>query len=53
MVEGRHLSTLKTLARDFGDCEAIYLCREQYIKIVDNVMVYPWDVGVKKYFFDV
>ncbi|MCX7115297.1 MAG: AAA family ATPase [Gammaproteobacteria bacterium] len=52
LVEGRHLSTLKTLSRDFGDCEAICLCREQYIKKIDNIMVYPWAIGIKKYFFD-
>ena len=53
IVEARHLSTLKTLARDFGDCEAICLCREQYVKCVENIMVYPWADGIKKYFFDV
>lgn len=51
VVERRHLSTLKTLAQDFGDCEAICLSRDQYIKDIDNVRVYPWTVGVKKYFF--
>lgn len=51
-VESRHLSTLKTLSRDFGDCEAICLCREQYIKKIDDIMIYPWSVGIKKYFFD-
>jgi predicted AAA+ superfamily ATPase len=51
-VESRHLSTLKKLAHDFGDCEAICLSRDQYIKNIDNVVVYPWAIGVKKYFFD-
>lgn len=52
MVEARHLSTLKSLARDFGDCEAICLSRDQYAKQIDNVMIYPWAEGVKKYFYD-
>lgn len=52
IVEGRHLSTLKKLAHDFGDCEAVCFSREQYIKHVDSVVVYPWAIGVKKYFFD-
>ena len=51
-VESRHLSTLKTLSRDFGDCESICLSREQYIKKIDDIMVYPWAIGIKKYFFD-
>jgi uncharacterized protein len=52
MVEARHLSTLKSLAHDFGDCEVICLSRDLYIKNIDNVQVYPWAIGVKKYFFD-
>lgn len=52
MVENRHLSTLKTLAQDFGDCEAICLSRDPYIKQVNNVTIYPWEFGIKKYFFD-
>lgn len=50
LVEGRHLSSLKTLARDFGTCEAICLCREQHAKIIEGVAVYPWAEGIKKYF---
>jgi predicted AAA+ superfamily ATPase len=53
LVEARHLSTLKMLADDFGDCEAICFCREQYIKKIDNILVYPWAIGIKQYFFDV
>lgn len=52
MVEARHLSAFKTLAHDFGDCEAICLSRDQYQKNIDTILVYPWAVGVKKYFFD-
>lgn len=51
-VESRHLATLKKLASDFGDCEAICLSRDPYIKQIDNVMVYPWAVGVKTYFYE-
>ena len=51
-VEGRHLTTLKTLAHDFGDCEAVCFSRDHYVRQSDNIMVYPWAVGVEKYFFD-
>ena len=51
-VENRHLSTLRTLSRDFGDCEVICLSREQYVKKIDEIMIYPWAAGIKKYFFD-
>jgi uncharacterized protein len=52
IVESRHLTTLKTLTRDFGDCETICLCREQYIKKIDDITIYPWAIGIKKYFFE-
>ncbi len=51
-VEARHLSTLKTLAHDFGECEAVCFSRDEYTKKIDDVMVYPWAIGIKKYFFD-
>ncbi len=50
-VEERHLSTLKALARDFGDCEAACFSRDAHVKQFDAIMVYPWEIGVKKYFF--
>lgn len=52
VVEARHVSTLKTFAQDFGDCEAICLSRDSYIKKIDNIIIYPWALGIKKYFFD-
>ena len=52
MVESRHLSTLKALAQDFGDCEAICLSRDSYIKNVDGILIYPWAIGIKKYFLN-
>lgn len=52
MVEHRHLSTLRTLAKDFGDCEAVCFSRDPFPKLIDDIKVYPWDVGIKKYFCD-
>ncbi len=51
-VEARHLSTLKSLSNDFGDCEAVCFSRDTYSKKFDTIMVYPWEMGVKKYFFE-
>jgi len=50
MVEARHLSTLKQLAKDFGDCEAVCFSRDIYPKKIDNISVYPWELGVRRYF---
>lgn len=49
-VESRHLTTLKTLAHDFIECEAVCLSRESFIKKIDDVLVYPWEIGIKHYF---
>ena len=51
-VEERHLTTLKALSHDFGDCEAICLSQDFHVKKFDLVTVYPWKIGIKKYFFD-
>src|SRR3990167_1799646 len=50
-VEERHLATLKTLSRDFGECEAVCLSRDPYPKKIGDIIVYPWNTGVKKYFY--
>lgn len=50
IVEARHLSTLKQLAKDFGDCEAVCFSRDIYPKKIDNISVYPWELGVRRYF---
>ncbi|MBM4222574.1 MAG: ATP-binding protein [Gammaproteobacteria bacterium] len=49
-VEARHLSTLRTLSRDFGDCESVCFSRDPFQKVIDNIMVYPWEEGVKRFF---
>ncbi len=50
IVERRHLSTLTALTNDFGECEAVCFSRDSYPKLIDNIMVYPWELGVKKFF---
>ncbi|MDP1575027.1 MAG: AAA family ATPase [Coxiellaceae bacterium] len=50
-VEERHLTTLKTLSNDFGECESICLSRDPYPKQFGKITVYPWELGIKKYFF--
>ncbi len=49
-VEERHLSTLKSLSRDFGECEAVCFSRDTYAKQFGHITVYPWRIGVEKYF---
>ena len=49
-VEERHLSALKSLSKDFGDCESVCFSRDPYAKQFDHITVYPWEIGVEKYF---
>lgn len=51
-VEARHLTTLRLLSNDFGECEAICLSRDAEMKQFGKITVYPWEMGVKKYFFE-
>jgi len=37
---------------DFGECEAICLSRDPFPKKIDNIIVYPWQAGIKKFFFE-
>ncbi|MDX2345312.1 MAG: AAA family ATPase [Legionella sp.] len=51
-VEERQLSTLKTLATDFGECEAVCFSRDAYQKQYGIIKVFPWADGIKHYFSD-
>jgi len=49
-VQAEQLRTLKRIAGDFGECEAICLSRDIYAKQLDGIMVYPWEEGLKLLF---
>ena len=49
-VQAAHLVTLKKIAHDFGNCEAVCFSRDPYTKIIDGIKVYPWAEGLKYYF---
>lgn len=49
-VQPSHVSTLKRMANDFGNCEAICLSCDPYPKEIDGIKVFPWQQGIKKYF---
>ena len=44
------LNNLQTLSADISDCEAICLSNDPHIRKVGNVRIYPWHVGIEKYF---
>ena len=49
-VQDSHLSTLKKLSHDFGDCEALCFSKDPYPKKLDGITVLPWQQGVQHYF---
>lgn len=49
-VQLEHVSTLKKLANDFGNCEPICFSCDPYPKQIDGIKVLPWMLGVKQYF---
>lgn len=49
-VQNYHLTNLKRLAHDFGNCEIVCFSRDNFAKKIDNVMVYPWADGIKQFF---
>jgi len=49
-VQTHHLTTLKKLAKDFGNCTAICLSCDPYPKQIDNIAVLPWQQGIQQYF---
>lgn len=49
-VQPPHLTTLKTMSHDLGDCEAICLSCDPYPKQIDGINIYPWQQGIKLFF---
>ncbi|OGT61433.1 MAG: hypothetical protein A3E85_00795 [Gammaproteobacteria bacterium RIFCSPHIGHO2_12_FULL_45_12] len=49
-VQTEQLSTLKRIAHDFGECEAICLSCDPYAKQLDGITVLPFEKGLKRYF---
>lgn len=46
------LNTLKKLAEDFKNCEAICFSNEKFARKIDDIIIYPWQEGIKKYFVE-
>lgn len=49
-ITSQSLKSFKQLATDFQNCEAICFSQDIYIKKYDNVTIYPWKEGIKKFF---
>lgn len=51
-VRSEDLTTFAKVVRDFGDCEAVCFSCDPRPKKIGDILVYPWQEGVKHYFFD-
>jgi len=49
-VSAEKLTVFSRLTRDFGECEAICLSRDIRAKKIENITVFPWQEGLKKFF---
>lgn len=49
-IQVSQLITLKSLAKDFGECEAICFSRDPYPKQFDDIHVIPWYQGIAHFF---
>lgn len=49
-IERAELSAIIRLSKDHGNCEAICLSRDPYLKKIDNVIAYFWKDGLKYLF---
>lgn len=44
------LQSLKSIAKDLPNCEAICLSQDPHAKTLETIKVYPWMSGLKQYF---
>ncbi|MCK4608489.1 MAG: ATP-binding protein [Gammaproteobacteria bacterium] len=49
-IRSEHLAALQKMAMEIENCEAICLANEKRQKKIGDVMVYPWQSGIAKYF---
>ncbi len=50
-ILSQDLYSLKTIGKDFGECERLLLCRELHARIVEEISILPWQEGLR-YIFD-
>ncbi len=50
MVTSESLASFVQITKDFKDCEAVCFSQDSYAKTMENVTVYPWAEGIKKFF---
>lgn len=49
-VKQEDLTAMQKIITDFGTCEAVCLSRDPRKKKIGDIVVYPWAIGIKKFF---
>ncbi len=49
-VEKEDLKSLMSIASDFEECESVCFSCDSREKKIDEVMIYPWQIGIKHFF---
>lgn len=49
-VTEKHLKNLENLSKDFGECDVMCLSNDKEARIINNIPIFPWKVGIKKIF---
>lgn len=49
-VKKEDLISMNKIIKDFGECEAVCFSCDPRQKKIDDIMIYPWEKGIKKYF---
>ncbi|MBI2995210.1 MAG: ATP-binding protein [Candidatus Melainabacteria bacterium] len=49
-VTEESLRILKSLSKDFGNCESVCFSNDPYEKLINGTKVIPWNKGIKRFF---
>jgi len=49
-VKKMELKNLQDIAKELGNCEAVCFSNDPLRRKIDNVMIYPWQEGIKNFF---
>lgn len=49
-VRKEDLSSFIKLTQDFVECEAVCFSNDPHTKKIEDITIYPWEEGIKKYF---
>lgn len=49
-VRKEDISSFIGITNEFGECDAVCFSRDQHVKKIDHVTIYPWQQGIEAFF---